>query len=153
MQIIPPNRVAHTYVQNLAAAPSEVLPLLCPVREAEWIRGWDPLLVLSRSGVVEADCVFLTEEEPENAVWYVTRHEEASLEMIRITPGVTACRVNVELSAVASGTEAKITYMHTSLGEAGDEFLETFTAPYYEQFMRDWESRLNHFLRTGQVME
>ena len=42
--------------------------------------------------------------------------------------------------------------MHTSLGEAGDAFLETFTAPYYERFMREWESRLNHYLRTGECL-
>lgn len=153
MQINPPNRVAHSYVQKLAAPPEQVFPLLCPVREADWIEGWDPLLVLSRSGIAERDCVFLTEEDPENAIWYVTRHEPEHVEMIRVTPGVTACRLDIELAAVEAGTEAKITYMHTSLGEAGDRFLETFTAPYYERFMRDWESRMNFYLRTGGMLK
>ena len=153
MQINPPNRVAHTYVQRLVAPPGEVLPLLCPVREADWIEGWDPLLVLSDSGVAEPDCVFVTPEDPENAIWYVTVHEADHVQMVRVTPGVTACRLDIELSATGAGCEAKVTYMHTSLGEDGDAFLETFTAPYYERFMRGWEARLNHYLRTGECLQ
>lgn len=153
MQIKPPNRVAHSYVQKLAAPCERVMPLLCPVREADWIEGWDPLLVLSRSGLAEPDCVFVTDEEPENAIWYVTVHEPRHLQMIRITPGVTACRLDIELSDAGGSCEARVTYMHTSLGEEGDRFLENFTAPYYERFMREWEARLNYYLRTGQRME
>ena len=59
MKIAAPNRVRHTYVQKLVASPAEVFPLLCPVREADWLDGWDPLEVWSRSGVAEPDCVFV----------------------------------------------------------------------------------------------
>jgi hypothetical protein len=49
MKIVPPNRVERRYVQHLVAPPAQVMPLLCPVREADWIPGWDPLLVVSAS--------------------------------------------------------------------------------------------------------
>jgi hypothetical protein len=43
-----------------------------------------------------------------------------------------------------------VTYLHTSLGTpAGDAFVAGFTAAHYEQFMRDWEARLNHYLVRG----
>ena len=61
MNIRPPNRVTHTYTQRLVAPPAAVFPLLCPVREADWIDGWNPLLVLSHSGLAEPDCVFVTD--------------------------------------------------------------------------------------------
>jgi hypothetical protein len=60
MKIVKPNRVTRTYTQNLVGAPIAVFPLLCPVREADWIDGWSPPLVVTNSGVAEPDCVFTT---------------------------------------------------------------------------------------------
>ena len=60
MNIRAPNRVTHTYKQRLHGAMSKVFPLLCPVREAEWIDGWNPIVVLTQSGYAEQDCVFVT---------------------------------------------------------------------------------------------
>lgn len=44
MKIVKPNRVSRTYTQQLCAEPEEVFPLLCPVREADWIEGWESRL-------------------------------------------------------------------------------------------------------------
>ena len=33
-------RVVKCYTMNLCAAPADVFPLLCPVREYEWIEPW-----------------------------------------------------------------------------------------------------------------
>lgn len=154
MKIVKPNRAVRTYTQHLVAAPDAVFPLLCPVREAEWIEGWDPALVVSASGVAEPDCVFTTRSGPVEAVWYVTRHEPLAgfVEMLKITPGVTACRVTIRLRAAAGGSEADVTYSHTSLGPEGDAFVASFTEDFYREFMRDWESRLNQFLSRGTAL-
>ena len=50
MQITAPYRVRRTYRQHLVAPPDAVFPLLCPVRETEWVQGWDPTLVVTASG-------------------------------------------------------------------------------------------------------
>jgi hypothetical protein len=154
MKITTPIRASRTYVQRLVAEPVRVFPLLCPVREAEWIHGWDPVAVFTASGVAEPDCVFLTASEPHNAIWYITRHEpeRGFVEMLKITPDVTACKLTIQLRAAASGSEAEITYSHTSLGPQGDALVASFTAEYYERFMRDWEARLNHFLTHGSAL-
>ncbi|GAB3101762.1 hypothetical protein [Lysobacter terrae] len=154
MNIQPPNRVAHTYTQHLAATRAQVFPLLCPVREADWIEGWNPLLVVSATGVAEPDCVFVTAAEPADAIWYVTRHEPDAgfVEMLKITPGVTACRLSIQLQATTEGCDAIVTYLHTSLGAQGDAFVAAFTADYYVEFMRDWEARLNHYLVHGEAL-
>jgi hypothetical protein len=136
------------------APPERVLPLLCPVREADWIDGWDPLLVISESGHAERDCVFVTPAEPVDAIWIITRHEPADgfVEMVKITPGVTACRLTIRVRPAEGGAEAEITYAHTSLGPEGDAFVAAFTDEHYQRFMRDWESRMNHYLRTGEAL-
>lgn len=98
MHVTKPNRVTRTYTQRLVAEPSTVFPLLCPVREVDWIDGWDPISVITHSGVAEPDCVFVKAASPSDAVWYVTRHERDNgfVEMIKITPLVTACRLTIQ---------------------------------------------------------
>lgn len=154
MKIVKPNRVTRTYTQRLVAPASKVFPLLCPVREADWIEGWDPRLVVSSSGVAEPDCVFVTVAQPADAVWYITCHEPATgfVEMIKVTPSITACRLTIQLRATITGCDADVTYSHTSLGPHGDEFVATFTADYYRRFMQEWESQLNHYLRHGTAL-
>ena len=154
MIVTKPNRVTRTFKQQLLAEPSKIFPLLCPVREADWIDGWDPLVVFSESGVAELDCVFLTEASPSNAIWYITRHEPGNgfVEMIKITPTVTACKLTIQLRPVEGGSEATITYAHTSLGPEGDTFVASFTEEHYREFMRDWEARINHYLSHGSVL-
>ena len=148
MNIIKPIRATHTCRQQLQAPPETVFPLLCPVREAEWAEGWLPEFVISSSGFAERDCVFVTADESEKTIWYVTRHEAENLfvEMLKILPGVTACRLEIQLSPAGTGCAADITYSHTSLGPAGDEFVAKFTAEYYQKFMQEWERLLNDFL-------
>ena len=154
MRIAKPVRATRTYTQLLVAPPERVFPLLCPVREADWIAGWDPPLVISGSGVAERDCVFTTRSEPHDAIWYVTRHEPGNgfVEMVKITPGLTACRLTIQLRPAPRGCEADIAYSHTSLGPAGDELVAAFTEDYYRGFMQDWERRLNHYLREGTAL-
>jgi hypothetical protein len=151
MHITKPNRAIHTYRQRLDAAPARVFPLYCPVRETEWADGWLPELVISSSGIAERDCIFLTADKLGMATWYITRYEPERwfIEMLKILPGVTACRLSFQLSENGNGCYADITYSHTSLGPAGDELVAKFTADYYQSFMQEWEKAFNHFLKTG----
>ena len=155
MKIIAPCRVSRTYTQKLVAGPAAVFPLLCPVREADWIEGWDPLVVITGSGVAEPDCVFVTPGNPKDAIWYITRHEpeSGSIQMLKITPDVTACRLDIKVSPARGGAEATISYTHTSLGPEGDEFVQSFTAEYYQLFMQEWEARINRYLAQARGQE
>ncbi len=154
MEIRKPVRATRTFTQKLVAAPDRVFPLLCPVREADWLDGWDPLVVFTKSGVTEPECVFMTKAAPHPAIWFVTRHEPEGgfVEMLKISPEVTACRLQIQLAATSDGCEATITYSHTSLGPQGDAFVAGFTDGFYEGFMREWETRMNHYLRTGETL-
>jgi len=154
MNIASPRRVSHSHVQRLVAAPDRVFPLMCPVREADWLDGWDPSRVASRSGVAEPDCVFVTASGAHEAIWYITQHrpEAGFVEMLKVTPQVTACRLTIQLRAAAHGTDAEIAYTHTSLGPEGDDFVEAFTSAAWLEFMGNWERRLNHYLRHGTAL-
>jgi hypothetical protein len=154
MKVVAPKRTSHSYTQSLLASPEAVFPLLCPVREAEWIPGWDPLMVVSTSGVAEKDCVFVTPSEPDDTIWYVTDYEPKTgfIAFVRMTPGVTATRLSIQVAAAPKGSTARITYTQTSLGAKGNAVVDGFTAAAFTEFMQLWEKRLNHYLTTGQCL-
>jgi len=102
----------------------------------------------------ERDCVFITPGKPGKGIWHVTRHERARwfVEMLKILPGVTACRLEIQLSEDGTGCFAHVTYSHASMGSASDEFVATFTPDYYQRSMQTWENALNHYLTTGELL-
>jgi len=149
MKIVEPYRIERTYEQHIEASPDDVFPLLCPVREAEWVPQWDPSVVITHSGVIEPGCVFVTRAEPSDAIWVVTRHEpdRHRVEFIKVTPGLTVGRIRIHLVAEGEAqTRARISYMHTALSPQGEEFVDSFSEPFWREFMQDWETRLNDYL-------
>ena len=154
MDVRLPVRATRTYTQRLVAEPARVFPLLCPVREADWIDGWTPDIVWTKSGFCEPDCVFVAHAEPQNAIWYVTCHdpERHHVEMLKIVPGLTACRLTIDLKPADHGSLATVTYTHTSIGPEGDAVVAGFTESHYAKFMEDWESRINHYLVHGKAL-
>lgn len=153
MKISPPIRVKHTYTQTLAGPPEAVFPLLCPVREAEWVSGWDPRFVISNSGVAELDCTFVMPDQPHDAVWVVTQWNPQVhyIEFVKVMPEVAVGRIEIRLRpGLANQTLAEVSYAYTALSEAGERLVENFTETHYTIFMQEWELELNHFLTTGQ---
>lgn len=150
MEIKKPVRVTRQYTQHLLAPLQVVFPLLCPVRETEWVAGWDPEVVFTISGVAEPDCVFLTRDDSRCAVWILTRYDPAAgrLEYLKITLDVTACKISIALEPGADKTtEATIAYTHTALGPEGEMFVQSFTSAHYTAFMQEWERALNAYLQ------
>jgi hypothetical protein len=143
VKIAPPVRATRTFEQRLLASPERVFPLLCPVRETEWVEGWDPSLVISASGIAERDCVFVT-PDPE-AVWVVTEYEPPRrIEFVKVTPGLTVARIAIALKTAGENeTRAGVTYMHTALSAEGERFVAGFTEEHYARFMKEWERALN----------
>jgi hypothetical protein len=154
MKIVAPKRASHSYTQTLKAAPEAVFPLLCPVREADWIVDWDPRIVFSNSGIAENDCVFVTPSQPADTIWYCIDYqpERGFVAYVRVTPGVTATRLSIQLAAAPGGSTAYITYTQTSLGPEGNAVIDGFTEAVFARFMQLWEKRINHYLATGQCL-
>jgi len=72
-------RVTHEYTQTNDAPPDRVFPLLCPVREADWVPGWQYKMIYSKSGVAEAGCVFTTaNDDGTETTWLVTEYNPAA---------------------------------------------------------------------------
>ncbi|HEY7543951.1 MAG TPA: hypothetical protein VID27_03670 [Blastocatellia bacterium] len=147
-------RVTRTYAQKIEGSPDEVFPLLCPVREREWLEGWSAEMVYSLSGFAEQGCIFKTRRHGETEdVWVMTRHEPASVEFAVITPGFLVGQVQIRLEANSNlATTSHITYTFTALGEKGNSFIDGFTEEEFNRRMQWWEKSMNHFLKTGELL-
>jgi hypothetical protein len=111
-------RITRTYTQKILAPPEVVFPLLCPVRGADWLDGWDYELIYSESGYAEEGCVFKSRHagEPET-LWLITKHdkEHHQIEFARITPDLKLGEVSIQLKDSWDGTtRAGITYTFTA---------------------------------------
>ena len=155
MTLETPCRQRHTYTQAIAATPGEVFPLLCPVREEDWAPGWRTRLVVSNTGLIEEDCIFVTPGEPADAIWIVTDHDPEThrLRMYKIVPGVVVSRLEIALSEDGPGTKAAISYEHTALSEAGRAIVSGHTESSYRKFMKGWQAAINTYLKTGKMIE
>jgi hypothetical protein len=72
-------RVTYDYTQQLVAPPDEVFPLICPVREADWLDGFEYDWVYSDSGLAEMNAIFTTPKHGQMppSLWIITHHDPA----------------------------------------------------------------------------
>ena len=154
-------RLTRTYTLDVTGKPEEIFPLLCPVREYEWIDGWTCDLIYSASGLAEEDCIFTTAEFPPigYTVWVTTASdsEDKRREFVRVTPGLMA--VHVRLKVEGNGkAQSKLLcdYTFTALTEKGNAHLKKLAEDDYK--LMNLEARglvklLDHFMRTGTKLE
>jgi hypothetical protein len=149
-------RVTHEYTQTNDAPPDAVFPLLCPVREADWVPGWQYTMIYSKSGVAEAGCVFTTpNDDSTQTTWLVTDYDPARFRIAFawVNPGQVAAQIEISLKRNSQGTTtAVIRYTYTGLSTAGNQEVERYDKKWFEQKMQGWEAAINHYLRTGKAI-
>jgi hypothetical protein len=149
-------RVTHEFRQTNDAPPETVFPLLCPVREADWVPGWQYRMIYSRSGVAEAGCVFTTpNEDVTETTWLITEYAAAALRIAFawVNPGQVAAQIEISLKKNSQGTTtAVICYTYTGLSASGNQEVESYDSKWFENKMKGWEAAINHYLRTGKAI-
>ncbi len=147
-------RAVRTYRQTINAKPEVVFPLLCPVREAEWLDGWHYTMIYSVSGLVEEGAVFSTSNPgEEDTVWIVTRHDRTArcVEFARFTPRSRVCLLKIAVLALGDDrSHVDISYNYTSIGPAESRFIESWSETEFLDAATFWETSMNHFLKTGE---
>jgi len=146
-------RVTHVYTQTNLAAPEQVFPLLCPVREADWVPGWEYRLIYSESGLAESGCVFVTpNQDGSETTWVVTEYDSAMFRIgfAWVNPGLVAAQIRIWLEPNSAGkTTAHIDYTYTGLSVEGNREVERYDEKWFQHKMQSWEAAINHYLRTG----
>lgn len=93
-------RKNQVYSVTLETSMDIFFPLLCPVREADWIPGWTAEILYSESGLAENRVVFLTDETNSHGqgIWSFTGFEKDKfIELVLVQEDVvTDMRVDVQ---------------------------------------------------------
>jgi hypothetical protein len=145
-----------TYQQVNHALPDTVFPLLCPVREADWLDGWQYNMIYSKSGLIEKDCVFTTPHHGELVTaWQVTQHDPSQyfVEFVRLTPNENVVKIQIQLALRSDNwTDAHITYQYTGLNPQQNDFIENELEQNFLASMQWWEKAINHYLTSGEML-
>jgi hypothetical protein len=137
-------------------SPDNVFPMLCPVREYDWIQPWHCEMVYTDSGIAELDCVFKTnfpDDGPEDT-WVVSKYEPPKrIEFVRMN-SLRSIRYSIELVQQKNGsTQATWKQVMTGLNPEGDIFVDGLTEEAYHGRMKTLENMINHYLKTGDMLE
>jgi hypothetical protein len=137
------NQSVRSYTQRIEASPEVVSPLICPVREGQWLDGWADgfELIYSASEFAEKNCLFRTygHGEPE-MTWTVSEHDQARgvVEFVRVMTGLAACTLRVTIGDGGDGTSVVgIVYVITPVSDEGER-VAAASRPGPE---RDWARR------------
>jgi len=140
------------YTMHLESDPETIFPLLCPVREYEWIESWACEMVFSVTGFAELDGIFRTLDPVSGLedTWVISRHESPNLvEFVRWNPH-RVIHYSISLKALGPGrTETEWKQVITGLGDEGNKSVLALDGKEFEAMCRMEEKMLNHFLRTG----
>ena len=149
-------RIIRNYRQAINALPGVVFPLLCPVREAEWLDGWKYKMIHSESGLAEEGCVFSTSGDgEEDTAWVISRYDRDNhlIEFTRFTPGSRTCVLKVAVTSKGdTDSNVDISYTYTSITADGNAWIDNFTEDKFLDAVKFWEKSMNYFLETGEQL-
>ena len=148
-------RAVYEVTQRFDDIPERVFPLLCPVREYDWIDGWSCAMVYASTGVAELGGVFRTTfPDLGDEIWTITRYEPPrAIEFVRVSWNVAVVKLDIALEPDGNtGTLVRMAHTYTALSRAGELAIDARTPAIHEQEMREGERMLNHYLSTGQKL-
>jgi hypothetical protein len=138
---------------TLPGSPERIFPLLCPVREEEWIEGWRAEAVHSASGFAEIGAMFRTRIEL-GELWVTSRHEPPTrVEYTIVARGGAVLTLAAGLSAGAEGTTRwRIERTYTGIGWLGRHRVRALTEAGVRAENERLARQLEHFLRSGRML-
>lgn len=141
-------RIVTTFTGHVSFPPDIVFPLLCPVREYEWLDDWQCEMIYSDSGVAEENCIFKTAHAG-GMFWSVSRYEPPRrIEFTIFTSNALITRLNISLVPKDKGTDLTWKRIFTGLSEAGNQSVGTWQT----RVDADLTRKLEHFLKTGEPL-
>lgn len=141
--------------QQLNAKPEKIFPLLCPVREYDWIDTWKCEIVYSNSGFAEIDCVFATDlDGNEKEYWVIDEYERNSTIQFLKFNSYIVTRYRISLKNNEDGTTTAIwEQLITSVNEKGNTYIECFVNDEYSKKISALEDKLNYYLLNGKCLK
>ncbi len=139
-------------VQRYPAGVEKVFPLLCPVREAEYLPQWRCKLIYLASGTIEEGGVFETDlvsEGFERDIWVVSSLiPNRSIQFVRVSRK-RAMTYNIRVAKMSEpGTVLEWTQVVTGLNPKGNEYVHRLVQSDFTVLLKKMEDLLKAYLNT-----
>ncbi len=149
------SRKMFSQTTTLNASPDKIFPLLCPVMEYEWIRGWRCEMIYTESGVIEKNCIFITNFDGiGRETWHVSEYiPNEHICFIRVSNDLSI-RFDIDLiKRCDNTTEMQWTHLFTSTTDNGRKLLMHMTQEAFSSSVILRGQQLDYFINTGSMME
>ena len=141
MEVTNAKRVVYRVIQHLEDVPERIFPLLCPVREYDWIDGWSCAMIYAETGRAELGGIFRTAfPDLGDEIWTITRYEPPlAIEFVRVAWNVAVVKLDIALEPDGNRrTRVRMAHTYTALSR----FLEFLCIPDSEiRMIRDASAR------------
>lgn len=144
-------RVRHRFERNqhVHALPEAIFPLLCPVREYDWIPEWDCRLIYTESGLAEPGCIFQTDRDADGGLdtWVVSHHEpHHHIAFVRIN-ALRVMQYDIRIEpADERSSRLRWTQVVTAINDRGDRHVSALQESDFTRTVSKLETLLNDYL-------
>jgi hypothetical protein len=148
-------RAIKTAAFSLAASPQKVFPLLCPKRELEWVPGWEYEMVYSKSGYIEAGCIFRSSKlYGSEMIWTNVEYDSENFRVgfLNVVPGVMVLHYRIRLKKTAvENCEVTTEQIFTGLTEEGNRLITRIAESSVNSAAMIAEP-LDYYLKAGKLI-
>ncbi len=150
-------RATRTQNLRLNAPIDRVFPLFEPINEMKWAYGWKLELIYPKTEMIEEGLVFKTKGlASAEKIWIISKldKEQFQIEYLNIEPEFLLGKILINCEKNSDNTTtAVVTYIYTALSERGNDYINTFTAEFFKNWLDSWEKAINFFLDTGTILK
>jgi len=122
--------------------------------EYEWIQGWKCEMIYTESGIIEKNCIFITNFQGiGRETWYVSDFiPNEHICFIRISNDLSI-RFDIDLFIKTNNsTEMRWTQIFTSTTDNGSKLLMQMTPEAFSSSVIQRGQQLDYFIKTGSMM-
>jgi len=157
MTVFSAKRVSRVQSLQLNDVIEKAFPLFEPINEKKWAYGWELELIYPKTEVIAEGLVFKTKgHATDEKIWTLTKldKEQFQIEYLNIEHKFLLGNILINCEENSdSTTTAVVTYIYTALSEKGNNYIDTFTAEFFKNWLDSWEKSINYYLDTGTILE
>lgn len=135
---------------NLPCSAGLAFSMFTPEGERAWVDGWDPMPIYPDQITFSTDTVFELFQEGERSIWTILKADSAAMEVeyiyIVLISRITRVRIKVQ-PVTPERCSVNVEYVVTGFTDAGDRFVDGFTAGMFSRKMQIWQQRLIQVLQ------
>ncbi len=144
-------RFTYDHVMDLHSVPEVIFPLLCPILEYKWLKGWECTMVYSDSGIAENNCIFYKSPAPplyEKLIFQVIDYQPPkAIEFLIFINNTGSIRFRISLKQDGENrTQASWNYTITGHSKEGNKQLKEYRENIIETQVGNIEKDLAYWL-------